>query len=192
MRNYRKIPEKFEIRMTTMQILLSITAALIFCLLIFVMGFISGKRYTEMTAETHSVRVKVPPEGAETAEIKKDVIEKPDSERKQEEPSKSPELTFYEKLEKQKSPPVDFEEKDDYRYTLQAGAFKDKKQAAAVRNKLKSKGYDASIETAKVKGKEIWHRVRFGRFSSKAEALKEAKKLEKELRIKAIVVPIGE
>ncbi len=192
MRDYRKISEKFEIRLTMMQILLSVTAGLIFCLLIFVMGFISGKRYAAKLVEVQSVRVKIPSEGTEISEIKKDLTEKGGVEKEEGGSIKNPQFTFYETLEKDKSLSVNLGEKAGYKYALQAGSFKNKKQAVIVRNKLRSRGYDANIVTAEIKGKEIWHRVRFGRFSSKTEAIKEAKKLEKELRIKAIVIPIEE
>ncbi len=192
MRDYRKISEKFEIRLTIMQIVLSVTAGLIFCLLIFVMGFISGKRYGEKAVEVQSVRVKIPSESKETSEISKDITEKGGVEKEEGGSTKDPRLTFYETLEKNKSLSVNLGEKPGYKYALQAGSFKNKKQAVVVRNQLRSRGYDANIVTAEIKGNEIWHRVRFGKFSSKAEAIKEAKKLEKELKIKAIVIPIEE
>jgi cell division septation protein DedD len=69
-------------------------------------------------------------------------------------------------------------------WSVQLGSYAEKKVAAKLAEKLKAKGYDAYVTAVNVKGKEL-HRVRVGRFASKAEAeklrdtLKSAEKLDR-------------
>ena len=50
-------------------------------------------------------------------------------------------------------------------------SFPDEKSADELIDRLKNKGYNAFSTEANIKGK-VWHRVRVGRFASRAEAMK--------------------
>lgn len=52
------------------------------------------------------------------------------------------------------------------RYYLQAGAFPDSAEADNLKAQLALLGYEASIQTAEIPGKGIWHRVRLGPYSA--------------------------
>jgi cell division protein FtsN len=56
-------------------------------------------------------------------------------------------------------------------WSVQVTSFPDEKSAGELIDRLKNKGYDAFITEANIKGK-VWHRVRVGRFASRAEAMK--------------------
>jgi cell division protein FtsN len=62
-------------------------------------------------------------------------------------------------------------------WTVQVNAYPDERSAQQLVDRLKSKGYNASVTEASNKGK-LWYRVRVGRYASKEEA----KKLEETLR----------
>ena len=47
-------------------------------------------------------------------------------------------------------------------YVLQAGSFRNPKQADQLKAKLALQGIEASIQTVRIKGGETWHRVRVG------------------------------
>ena len=64
-------------------------------------------------------------------------------------------------------------------WSVQVNAYPDERSAQQLVDRLKSKGYNATVTEARNKGK-LWYRVRVGRYSSKEEA----KKLEDTLRTK--------
>lgn len=51
-------------------------------------------------------------------------------------------------------------------YYLQAGAFPNSAEADNLKAQLALLGYEASIQTAEIPGKGIWHRVRLGPYSA--------------------------
>jgi len=70
--------------------------------------------------------------------------------------------------------------KIDLPYTVQAGAFKNLKEAEALKRKLEAKGYKAYIKKyAKSKNSKLY-KVRTGEFASKEEAAEVALKLKNE------------
>ena len=54
-------------------------------------------------------------------------------------------------------------------WSVQLGAYAEKKVATSFAKKLKDKGYDAYVTAVSVKGKE-WHRLRVGHLEQRAEA----------------------
>lgn len=71
------------------------------------------------------------------------------------------------------------------RYTVQLGAFRDKKNAAKVRARAAADFPEAQILT-----EDGWHRVRVGLFSQRSDAADVARKLKRR-GLDAIVVPIS-
>ena len=62
---------------------------------------------------------------------------------------------------------------DKGNFTIFVGSFKEKKNADAVYQRWKDAGYPAMMTT-----KGAWHRVSLGKYPSKADASKEAKKMK--------------
>jgi cell division septation protein DedD len=63
-------------------------------------------------------------------------------------------------------------------YTVQVGAFEDLVGAERLSNRLKQKGYPSYVMVKAVPGKGVWHRVRVGLYSGRAEAEQAVKLLE--------------
>ncbi len=63
-------------------------------------------------------------------------------------------------------------------YTIQVGAFEDPAGAERLLNRLKRKGYPSYVMVKTVPGKGVWHRVRVGLYSGRAEAEQVVKLLE--------------
>ncbi len=77
----------------------------------------------------------------------------------------------------------------EQRYMLQIGAYKRLKDAKKLKNRFESKGY--SVFIVKEKGKKsVFYKVRIGTFYSKKIAYKVKRKIEREDKIKAWLVPI--
>ncbi|BBB32080.1 conserved hypothetical protein [Thermotomaculum hydrothermale] len=77
----------------------------------------------------------------------------------------------------------------EQRYMLQIGAYKKLKDANRLKQRFEKKGY--SVFIVKERGrKSVFYKVRIGTFYSKKIAYKVKKKIEREDRIKAWVVPI--
>jgi cell division protein FtsN len=75
---------------------------------------------------------------------------------------------------------ADNSHQNDIKYTVQAGAFKNLKEAEALRHKLEAKGYKAYIKKyAKSKNPKLY-KVRTGEFSVREEAAALALKLKNE------------
>ena len=75
---------------------------------------------------------------------------------------------------------TDNSRQDDIKYTVQAGAFKNLKEAETLKHKLETKGYKAYIKKyAKSKNPKLY-KVRTGEFSVKEEAAALALKLKNE------------
>ncbi len=75
---------------------------------------------------------------------------------------------------------TDNSHQNDIRYTVQAGAFKNLKEAETLKHKLETKGYKAYIKKyAKSKNPKLY-KVRTGEFTTKEEAAALALKLKNE------------
>jgi len=72
-------------------------------------------------------------------------------------------------------------------YTIQVGAFENHTLAKNYSEKFSRDGYPTAISQALVRG-ITWYRVRIGNFKTRADALKEKKKLEKVVNKKFDVV----
>lgn len=81
-----------------------------------------------------------------------------------------------------KSPP-----KPINKYVVQAGSFKNRADADALKARLTLNGLAAKIEVVKLNEEEYWHRVIMGPFQSEAQAA-EQKQLVKNLEVDAILV----
>lgn len=77
-------------------------------------------------------------------------------------------------------------------WTLQLGAFNTLKQAREFAEKVESKGYPARLEEKIVPGLGTRHQVRSGQFGTYNEALAALKKIEKDLKVVGITVPVKE
>ncbi len=75
-------------------------------------------------------------------------------------------------------------------YLLQAGSFRSQEQADQLRARLALLGVETSVQTVTVNGKETWHRVRVGPFSSLRD-LNTARSLLKKNGIDAILIRLG-
>lgn len=74
-------------------------------------------------------------------------------------------------------------------YTLQVASLEEKGKAEAVVKRLASRGYDAYLNEARLKGK-TYFRVRCGRFATRDEAGDYAAKLFRDLKIRGFVSKI--
>ncbi len=77
-------------------------------------------------------------------------------------------------------------------WTLQLGAFNTREQAREFAEKVRSKGYPAKLEEQIVPGLGTRHQVRSGEYETYNEALAALRKLEKELKVVGITVPVTE
>ncbi len=77
-------------------------------------------------------------------------------------------------------------------WTLQLGAFNTREQALEFAEKVRSKGYPAKLEEQIVPGLGTRHQVRSGEYDTYNEALAALRKLEKELKVVGITVPVTE
>lgn len=90
-------------------------------------------------------------------------------------------FTFYRTLTEDKG-------KKENRYTIQVGAFKHEGQAKAQVAALKKKGYSAYLASSGGTSRESWHRVRIGYFPTKESAKAFAGKLEREEKLRTLVI----
>lgn len=82
----------------------------------------------------------------------------------------------YAKLATHRQP--DIKPPEPHRFTIQVGSFLKEETAAALRESLGKRGYDAFVARNEIGGKVLF-RVRVGRFSSREEALEHAEALKK-------------
>ncbi len=84
-----------------------------------------------------------------------------------------PVYDFYEKLKTMEVPVpddvVDEREQENYNYALQAGSFKNRKDADQQRAEIILLGLDATIETRKSESGTTWHRIIVGPFTSRSK-----------------------
>ncbi len=71
--------------------------------------------------------------------------------------------------------------------TIQVGSFKNRKDAEILAEKLNKSGYYAYILPFRYKG-QTWRRVRVGVFQTTASAKRASRKLERELKLPALLV----
>ncbi|MBT9536866.1 MAG: SPOR domain-containing protein, partial [Nitrospirae bacterium] len=69
---------------------------------------------------------------------------------------------------------------NDIKYTVQAGAFKNLKEAETLKHKLETKGYKAYIKKYAASKNPKLYKVRTGEFAAKEEAAALALKLKNE------------
>jgi len=72
-------------------------------------------------------------------------------------------------------------------YLLQAGSFRNRKQAEQLRAKLALLGLETSVQTVSVDNRQTWHRVRVGPFSNLQE-LNRARALLQKNGVDAILI----
>ncbi len=75
-------------------------------------------------------------------------------------------------------------------WTLQIGAFNTHEEAEAFAQKVRSKGFPASLEEQIVRGLGTRHQVRSGLYDTYNEAQAQLRILEKELDVAGITVPV--
>jgi outer membrane protein assembly factor BamE (lipoprotein component of BamABCDE complex) len=75
-------------------------------------------------------------------------------------------------------------------WTLQLGAFNTHEEAQAFAEKVRSKGFQADFEEQVVPGLGTRHQVRSGLYDTYNEALTALRRIEKELKIVGITVPV--
>ncbi|MGE5299693.1 MAG: SPOR domain-containing protein [Acidobacteriota bacterium] len=72
-------------------------------------------------------------------------------------------------------------------YSVQAGVFKNEKNAEALMKKLKEKGYEAFTVKSDVKGKGVIYRVLVGKFEDKGKSREMAVQISKKENIKTVI-----
>lgn len=120
----------------------------------------------------------------QSAIISQPVVASGDSpERKEEKAQPQKPLPVQPAAKKEPAEPkveTDNSRQDDIKYTVQAGAFKNLKEAEKLKHKLETKGYKAYIKKyAKSKNPKLY-KVRTGEFTAKEEAAALALKLKNE------------
>ena len=76
-----------------------------------------------------------------------------------------------------------------HKFTLQVAAYGTRPQAESLVKKLTEQGYDnPRISEKEVPGKGTYYRVRVGPFTSRPDAARALKQLEKELRVKVLLI----
>ncbi len=75
-------------------------------------------------------------------------------------------------------------------YSVQIGAFRNEKNAEALVQQFKEKGYDAFVQTIP-RDKEMLHRVLIGRFGNRKEAGKLAAKISSKEKVRVVVTRGG-
>ena len=106
----------------------------------------------------------------------------------------SGELVFHKALDTEKPEPEPEPEPvpeavPSHKFSLQIAAYRERYQAEDLIKKLSEKGYgQARIVAGEVAGKGMYYRVRLGPLPSRQDAQRVSKRLEKELRVKALVV----
>ena len=73
------------------------------------------------------------------------------------------------------------------RFTIQIASFLEREQAQNLVRWLRERKYPAFMVTADIPGRGTWHRVRVGRFPSKAEAIQYQKKLENKIHLRGFI-----
>ena len=74
------------------------------------------------------------------------------------------------------------------KYAIQLASYKSDADASSLVNKLRKNGYSAYFVKTDLKDKGIWYRVKAGGYSSKDDANKSIKIIEKDLKIKGLLV----
>ena len=77
-------------------------------------------------------------------------------------------------------------------WTLQLGAFNTHQQAVDFADRARSKGFDVKLQETIVPGLGTRHQVRFGLYDTYNEALTALRRIERELKIVGVTVPVRE
>lgn len=143
----------------------------------FAFGFYVGKTTTDITKEIRIVTVP-----AETETVKKETTVKSETEKPavtvKEEPKVPPTTQVKANSPKKKAPDT---------YSLQVGAFSKRKDAEALQQKFKGKGYSAYLMRTISDGGKAVYKVRLGKFRNKKDAEVLALKLSKTENIEAFI-----
>jgi DedD protein len=71
-------------------------------------------------------------------------------------------------------------------FTVQVGAFREKRMAETIRQKLRQRGYSAYVTTSGTRAAR-WYRVRVGEFDSQGEAKRMVGRLKSQMGLAALV-----
>jgi len=74
-------------------------------------------------------------------------------------------------------------------YTIQVGAYKEKKEADTRAERLKRKGYDARVVSGKDKDGAVLYKIRVGNFGTQGEAQPTARKIESSEQVTTYITP---
>ena len=140
----------------------------------FALGFYVGKTTTDTIKEIRIVTVPPEPEtlkeGAPVeARAEKSAVAAKEA-KVEAAPAKAVKKPAVAKPPKRKGPRM---------YSVQIGAFKNRKDAEAVQQKFKGKGYSAYLLRTKTKDRKTVYKVRIGKFKKKKDAELLALKLKK-------------
>ncbi|MEJ5347916.1 MAG: SPOR domain-containing protein [Desulfosoma sp.] len=73
-------------------------------------------------------------------------------------------------------------------YAIMVASMRRQENAVALTERLKKKGYKATMEKIAVNDQDVWYRVILGGFESRQKALEHAARLNKEEQLQAIVI----
>jgi len=193
--------KKYQLQLSTKQLLFTVTALLFCFLLTFALGAITGIRYfgnssgplitssdkeeTNTTPGTYgaleSHTVSDDPEGEKTVHeftFYDTLPDKTDAHMpltpSQPEAKKEKVVTPAKKTNKNKPLPS---ESPSQQYTIQFGSFKEEKKAHALSNKLNKQGLLAHVSATDIKNRGTFYRVRMGSFDTQEAAKEWASKL---------------
>ncbi len=214
MKSKKNTPEQrkvFNFRLTLVQLVLLMSAALVVCLWMFVLGVLTGRgviftRVKWLGIESKQTTESVNPsastvqiknhETADTEDLTPEKIEK--------------RLEFFHNLDKtteqlerhkissKQSPNKSGElrqgEKKSKRekFFILVASFRKGDMAKALANRLKKYGYSGNVEKVDLKEKGVWYRVCVGNYSQKSEARKHAKVIKEKFRVSPLVMLVSE
>lgn len=214
MKDIGRIKERHEFSFDSRQLGLVLLAAAFIAALVFVLGVSVGRQWesrkaAEYEAMAHPAAPKpapapvpqvtpptappVAPFAARTTTPAQDVeAKKPEAVEK----APDQDLTFPKVLTSKtnKTAPLVPEKKKSDKagtYTVQVGAYNDKKAAQSRAERLRKKGYAARMFTSKEKKDRYAYKVRIGRFESRDEASAAAKKVESSEKVTPFIT-VGE
>jgi len=186
---------KYNIKLNSTQILFTAIAVIVFLLLTFSLGVLTGvklpqsKQSTDLTPPVQNESVKASPPNHRP-------LESFQTSRTEGEKTIH-QFTFYDTLPQNSELPLAQEmekakathkkkpsvtkrgnKKDKQfdqdmvrkRYTIQLGSFQQKEKAYALQNKLKKQGYLVYVTPKKIENRGTWYRVRMGNFNTPEEA----------------------
>ena len=192
--------KKYQLQLSTTQLLFTVTALLFCFLLTFALGAITGIRFFADSSD--SLITSSTKEDTDTSPATYGALEShtvPDSEGEK----VIHEFTFYNTLPEKADTPMpqvpsqpeakqekvapstkktkknkpSSSESPAQQYTIQFGSFKEEKKAHALSNKLNKQGLLAHVSTIHIKNRGTFYRVRMGSFDTQEAAKEWASKL---------------